>query len=436
MASEQSVRQWYLERADRIQYFSYRNRFPTPLANGGDHDAGWGCMARTGQMMMCEALRRVLPLGDQPEAKDIVVDLFHDMPSAPFSLHKLTDSGATHHVAIGTWFNATGLAFSLRDLVAHCDMTSPLMGVVIGQDSTVVLNHIYEYLQQDKSVVVFIPLMLGIEKISQGKIAALLKTFELSFSLGIVGGRPKHSLYFFGYQRDQVFYMDPHTVQPAFVSRETLGAMPAAARASMSISDLDASMLLCFCIRSRDEADKWVHAMERDVFPLAEFPLFTIKKPKKKAAGGGGGGVTSSPSIQQLHQQSSPSSSSSKTPPPRSASAATTDGDAPRGPNSHMVSITLPTLASQSSDDVFGRDEDVTITPPAHIDDCAFDDDDLLDAASDKEMSPVTKETTPPPPPPPAAAAAGSVSPPSQQQQSKASCTATPSPALAHANDL
>ena len=43
---------------------------------------------------------------------------------------------------------------------------------------------------------------------------SVLKTFFKEPScVGIIGGRPKHSVYFVGFQDDGVIYMDPHLAQ-------------------------------------------------------------------------------------------------------------------------------------------------------------------------------------------------------------------------------
>lgn len=60
-------------------YFTYRKNFPCLLSNGGDHDAGWGCMIRTGQMMMCRALRKLYSCDVQVTVDPVEFAMFQKM---------------------------------------------------------------------------------------------------------------------------------------------------------------------------------------------------------------------------------------------------------------------------------------------------------------------------------------------------------------------
>jgi cysteine protease ATG4 len=72
----------------------------------------------------------------------------------------------------------------------------------------------------DTSLLLLIPLRLGLKKFSSEYIEALAYTFSLSQSVGILGGRPRGARWFFGAQTNdnhatQIFGLDPHTVQTA-----------------------------------------------------------------------------------------------------------------------------------------------------------------------------------------------------------------------------
>ena len=46
-------------------------------------------------------------------------------------------------------------------------------------------------------------------------VPSLVAALGLRQSVGVLGGRPGSSLYFVGAQDERLFYLDPHTVQPA-----------------------------------------------------------------------------------------------------------------------------------------------------------------------------------------------------------------------------
>ena len=270
------IAQWVNQNVKHVHFFSYRSRFPEPLEGGLDHDAGWGCMIRTGQMMMCEAVRRVIPNEVVARACHL---LFRDIKSAPFGIHRMTEEGAKSHIPVGQWFSPTALAFTAKRLTAQSEVTAPHLAIVIGMDGAVKRAEISSEFVEGRPVVVMVPIMAGRDKIPQDQQRAILKTFELPCSLGIVGGRPKHSLYFVGKQSDQVFYLDPHTVQPAFVTKETVGNQ-SGVRGTMSVADMDPSMVMCFLLKTNRDLDEWERAFKEVINPLTEYPLFSIVRPK------------------------------------------------------------------------------------------------------------------------------------------------------------
>ena len=66
-----------------------------------------------------------------------------------------------------------------------------------------------------KPLLLFISLRLGLSDINPVYIPGLKASFSLPGSLGVIGGRPNHALYFLGHVEDEFLFLDPHTTQPA-----------------------------------------------------------------------------------------------------------------------------------------------------------------------------------------------------------------------------
>ena len=376
--------QWTNSKVRAVSYYTYRNRLPAPLASGTDHDAGWGCMIRTGQMMMSEALRRVYgvrlppqplkkvkeselaslggdPLGGPslamgspassssgtftsgasghftphgatcgggiggapqlfgltPEKSEVfhrVAALFYDAPGAAFGIHAMTRCGAVRaKVPCGEWFTPTALARTLSAIVEgsedlyNSSVASPLLtpasaasggspptqaspsfgadlkdrlAVVAAYDAVVSLAELEEHFAAGRAVLLLVPVMLGMGQLDEGYQRAFTKTLECPQSLGIVGGRPKQSLYFIGHQRGTCFHLDPHTVQPAFVSPQSIGAR-SGPRGNAPVSSVDPSMLLCFYFGCEADHQRFQEFFFTELRPLTEYPLFSYTHQKR-----------------------------------------------------------------------------------------------------------------------------------------------------------
>lgn len=340
--------QWATE-AVRIccPYFTYRKSLPAVLPNGGDHDAGWGCMIRTGQMMMCRALRKLyrcdqvvtedplqfamfqrvvddptprqssallsptlsprgvgnvnagaartapnflLNLDDNVDVGDArnvanggegtfcqwIQEQFMDTPSALFGLYRFVAEGAKLGVSAGSWFSPTVLARSLASIGESDPDLNEKLCIIPAIDQSVSQDRMSQtLLVEERSILLLVPLMLGLGSVGGSYEQVILRLLELPMCIGIVGGKPQKSLYFVGHQREQVFFLDPHVVQQAFVSRSSAGK-PGGPRGTTGVSTLDPNLLACFFFENDDVFLQWCDEMSV-INKMGEFPIITIQ---------------------------------------------------------------------------------------------------------------------------------------------------------------
>ncbi|MCJ1279543.1 Cysteine protease atg4 [Puttea exsequens] len=116
---------------------------------------------------------------------------------------------------------------------------------------------------------ILVGIRLGIDRVTPAYWEALKASVQLPQSVGIAGGRPSSSHYFFGSQGDQFFYLDPHVTRPALrhhsdsenLSEDEVNSCHTRRLRCLPLRDMDPSMLLAFLIRDKEDWRSWRRAM-------------------------------------------------------------------------------------------------------------------------------------------------------------------------------
>eukprot|EP00035_Acanthoeca_spectabilis_P024192 m.452716 g.452716 ORF g.452716 m.452716 type:complete len:427 (-) comp20387_c0_seq1:72-1352(-) len=214
-------------------WFSYREGFSEIGGSTLTTDMGWGCMIRSGQMMLAQAILmctvgRGFRCGSgDPEVYREILHLFYDSPECPFSIHNILRLAADYGVKPGTWLGPSivclALAAAVRDAIGRLPPSLGLatrMTVYVVQDCLVSRAEVAAAARARddgacRPVFIMIPLRLGVSnKLNKLYIAGLQSLFSHRECVGVVGGKPRHSVYFVGFQGDEMIALDPHLCQP------------------------------------------------------------------------------------------------------------------------------------------------------------------------------------------------------------------------------
>ncbi|KAJ7552129.1 hypothetical protein O6H91_06G043000 [Diphasiastrum complanatum] len=302
-------------------WITYRQGFESIENSKLTTDIGWGCMIRSGQMLLAQALvchhlgRAWRRKTNQPYPREYfeILQYFGDSPTeeCPLSIHNLLDVGKLYGLAPGAWLGPYALCRTVETLAKaekkpgqKCQQKQvlPMMVYVAAGDAegerggapvlcTDDVVRICTEREDDSEewapLLILIPLVLGLDKINPRYLSALRATFCFPQSLGIMGGKPGASTYLVGVQDDQVLYLDPHEVQqclkisPGNIETDTSSYHCTMVR-RMPLDAIDPSLALGFyCHQREDFSDLCARASE-----LAEksdgAPLFTIAESSRR----------------------------------------------------------------------------------------------------------------------------------------------------------
>ncbi|XP_053711054.1 cysteine protease atg4da-like [Synchiropus splendidus] len=354
--SEDEVERFSLAFISRI-WLTYRREFPLLEGSTWTTDCGWGCMLRSGQMLLAQGLLvHMMPRDwtwpDAQQLTDVDFELFRprspvraggvpipsfgsprapstpektlatrqpskcslkkrqesvrdrqaepthlklltwfgDQPPAPFGVHQLVSIGRSSGKKAGDWYGPSIVAHILRKAVARTPVVQNLV-VYVAQDCTVYKEDVVRLCDLSmtspgstseswKSVIILVPVRLGGEVLNPSYTECVKNILKLECCIGIIGGKPKHSLYFVGFQDEQLLYLDPHYCQPVVDVTQvnfSLESFHCSAPKKMPFNRMDPSCTIGFYAKNKKDFESLCSAVSLALSTSMEkYPIFTI----------------------------------------------------------------------------------------------------------------------------------------------------------------
>ncbi|NWZ13224.1 ATG4C protease, partial [Agelaius phoeniceus] len=221
-----------------------------------------------------------------------IISWFGDSPLAAFGLHQLIEYGKKSGKMAGDWYGPAVVAHILRKAVEEArDPELQGVTVYVAQDCTVyssdVIDRQCSFVASGKAgtkaVIILVPVRLGGERTNTDYLEFVKGILSLEYCVGIIGGRPKQSYYFAGFQDDSLIYMDPHYCQ-SFVDVSIkdfpLESFHCPSPKKMSFKKMDPSCTIGFYCRTVQDFEKASEEITKMLKSSSKekYPLFTFVK--------------------------------------------------------------------------------------------------------------------------------------------------------------
>ncbi|ORC91061.1 AUT2/APG4/ATG4 cysteine peptidase [Trypanosoma theileri] len=239
---------------------TYRSDFDPLPGSNVTSDKGWGCLARSSQMLLAQALSRY-------SASDFKLEYFRDIDSvekAPFSLHSMVQATLKSSDTFSPkyWSPSKGceaIRCCVNEALDRRILSRP-MSVVISSNGSISAKEVESQLEEKGAVLILTPLRCGASRLmTQMMFFALEHILHSSSCIGVVGGVPNRSYYVIGSWGQRLLYLDPHCMtQKALVSCDAndagvVMATPSLVR-SVRWDSVDTSFFFGFFL---DSASQW-----------------------------------------------------------------------------------------------------------------------------------------------------------------------------------
>ncbi|MCJ1265425.1 Cysteine protease atg4 [Lobaria immixta] len=256
----------FLDDFESRLWFTYRSNFPVIKKSLDPKTSNSiGLAVRLRSQLVDHEWRR----GSQEDEERRILRLFADDTSAPFSIHKFVQHGASacgKHP--GEWFGPSATARCIQALSSEYS-SSGLNVYITGDGADVYEDEFLKGAISESGIftptLILVGIRLGIDRVTPAYWEALRSSLQLSQSIGIAGGRPSSSHYFVAVQGDKFFYLDPHQTRLALPLREDIAKYTGEEIDSchtrrlrrLSIEEMDPSMLIGFLITDSEDWKRW-----------------------------------------------------------------------------------------------------------------------------------------------------------------------------------
>jgi len=211
-------------------------------------DTGWGCMIRSGQMLLANTLLyhffgdnfslELINKNTEERIKYLSIlwefmDNLHKSDAA-FSIGNIMELGLKYGMKPKNWY---GPSMIIRILHKLNKKHHPFTGFQTAcfPEGTIykssILKKACRIAEKDfdmselcpekdwvDSVLVMVSFRLGLTTLSPSQYQSIFKLLKMPECTGMLGGQKKSALYFMGYQKDKLIFLDPHVTQIAVES--------------------------------------------------------------------------------------------------------------------------------------------------------------------------------------------------------------------------
>lgn len=153
----------------------------------------------------------------------------------------------------------------MQDIEEQCSIPEPAPKPHVPWQQSKGVSKLEQSQQHWKSLIVLIPLRLGTEKLNPVYAHCLKLLLSTEHCLGIIGGKPKHSLYFVGFQEDKLIHLDPHYCQEMVdVNQETFSmhSFHCKSPRKLKSSKMDPSCCIGFYCATKTDFDSFVESVQ------------------------------------------------------------------------------------------------------------------------------------------------------------------------------
>lgn len=234
--------------------FTYRSDFAPILDTTITSDVGWGCCYRCTQGIIAQYLKLFQAINPEIFTKKFgqvedILSLFFDTKEAIFSIHNLVKAAKEIGVTPGDWAKPSQVAQAFTKIFDQYHVSYYY-----------VLDSIFEPSKIDHAeypIIIMIPLKCGLTSFDRSHFPFMKNIFHLQNTLGIISGYSGSAYYVVKINdTEEVFYFDPHVVQPAATSNESFETFYNQKVMKMSLTQLNPSILMCFACFDKDSAYK------------------------------------------------------------------------------------------------------------------------------------------------------------------------------------